>query len=611
MASHASWRPSSPRYVTLSRLSCLQATGRARARSSGSRETTRTTRRTAAAASAPRRSSRTGSSTGGSRGRAAGGVPRVPELRRSVRGRRPAGCATSRFRAVVRTHLAAAGGPFDSEGPAARQAGYHRDRLHRLSGVRVAKPGRGSLLCRMRRAARAPRCPRCGADDRPAQKFCNACGQTPRRCPPVAREPRAYTPKHLAEKILTSRAALEGERKQVTVLFADVKGSMELAEQLDPEEWHAHPRALLPASSPTACTASRARSTSTPATASWRSSARRSRTRTTRSARATRRSTCATRCARYARRAAASTHGLNFSRAHGPQLGRGRGRQDRRRPAHGLHGAGAHGRARAAHGAARRAGTASTSREHTAPARRGLLRARAISARSRVKGVERAGARLRARGRRARCARASTRRGRAGLSRFVGRADEMARARGGARAARSPGTGRWSASSREAGTGKSRLCCEFVERCRARGITRARGARRRARARRSRSCPSSSCSAAIFGIGERDAAQAAREKIAGALAAARSPTLERRAARCSSTSSACPTPSAAGRRSWRPRRASARLFAVVRRVDRGAQRARARRAADRGPALDRRRHARPSSRALVEAVGAARGRSSS
>ncbi len=56
--------------------------------------------------------------------------------------------------------------------------------------------------------------------------------------PPPARDPRAYTPKHLAEKILTSRCALEGERKQVTVLFADVKGSMELAEQVDPEEWH-------------------------------------------------------------------------------------------------------------------------------------------------------------------------------------------------------------------------------------------------------------------------------------------------------------------------------------------------------------------------------------
>jgi class 3 adenylate cyclase len=52
-------------------------------------------------------------------------------------------------------------------------------------------------------------------------------------------EPRSYTPKHLAEKILTSRSALEGERKHVTVLFADVKGSLELAEQLDPEEWHA------------------------------------------------------------------------------------------------------------------------------------------------------------------------------------------------------------------------------------------------------------------------------------------------------------------------------------------------------------------------------------
>jgi class 3 adenylate cyclase len=52
-------------------------------------------------------------------------------------------------------------------------------------------------------------------------------------------DPRSYTPKHLAEKILTSRSALEGERKQVTVLFADVKGSMDLAAQLDPEDCHA------------------------------------------------------------------------------------------------------------------------------------------------------------------------------------------------------------------------------------------------------------------------------------------------------------------------------------------------------------------------------------
>ena len=48
--------------------------------------------------------------------------------------------------------------------------------------------------------------------------------------------PESYTPKHLAEKILTSKAALEGERKQVTVLFADLKGSMELLADRDPEE---------------------------------------------------------------------------------------------------------------------------------------------------------------------------------------------------------------------------------------------------------------------------------------------------------------------------------------------------------------------------------------
>ena len=50
--------------------------------------------------------------------------------------------------------------------------------------------------------------------------------------------PRSYTPRHLAEKILTSKSALEGERKQVTVLFADVKGSMELLAERDPEEAH-------------------------------------------------------------------------------------------------------------------------------------------------------------------------------------------------------------------------------------------------------------------------------------------------------------------------------------------------------------------------------------
>jgi class 3 adenylate cyclase len=54
-----------------------------------------------------------------------------------------------------------------------------------------------------------------------------------RRALPI---PRDYTPKHLAEKILTSRAALEGERKHVTVLFADLKSSMELLADRDPDD---------------------------------------------------------------------------------------------------------------------------------------------------------------------------------------------------------------------------------------------------------------------------------------------------------------------------------------------------------------------------------------
>ena len=53
---------------------------------------------------------------------------------------------------------------------------------------------------------------------------------------PTRAAPESYTPKHLAARILTSRAALEGERKQVTVLFADLKGSMELLADRDPDE---------------------------------------------------------------------------------------------------------------------------------------------------------------------------------------------------------------------------------------------------------------------------------------------------------------------------------------------------------------------------------------
>jgi class 3 adenylate cyclase len=83
-------------------------------------------------------------------------------------------------------------------------------------------------------------CPSCGARTEPGEQYCGECGNSLAglSTPAAPPDPRSYTPKHLVEKILTSRSALEGERKQVTVLFADVKGSMDLAEQLDPEEWH-------------------------------------------------------------------------------------------------------------------------------------------------------------------------------------------------------------------------------------------------------------------------------------------------------------------------------------------------------------------------------------
>jgi len=88
-------------------------------------------------------------------------------------------------------------------------------------------------------ATLAALCASCGASNQPGEKFCGGCGVAVTAGPATAplRSPAPCTPKHLAEKILTSRSALEGERKQVTVLFADVKGSMELAEQMDAEAW--------------------------------------------------------------------------------------------------------------------------------------------------------------------------------------------------------------------------------------------------------------------------------------------------------------------------------------------------------------------------------------
>ena len=124
----------------------------------------------------------------------------------------------------------------------------------------------GLKFCNECGATLQPQCTTCGFANAPRAKFCGECGaslvpsskpvlspvegfQVPSSPPPptpqtpnpelrTSQSPLSYTPKHLADKILQSKSALEGERKQVTVLFADVKGSMELAEQLDPEAWH-------------------------------------------------------------------------------------------------------------------------------------------------------------------------------------------------------------------------------------------------------------------------------------------------------------------------------------------------------------------------------------
>jgi class 3 adenylate cyclase/tetratricopeptide (TPR) repeat protein len=95
-------------------------------------------------------------------------------------------------------------------------------------------------------------CPSCGAANPPGNKFCGECGQALGAAPaapaPAAAaappapdrfaSPQTYTPKHLAEKILSTKSAIEGERKQVTVVFTDVSGFTAMSERLDPEEVH-------------------------------------------------------------------------------------------------------------------------------------------------------------------------------------------------------------------------------------------------------------------------------------------------------------------------------------------------------------------------------------
>jgi double zinc ribbon protein len=84
----------------------------------------------------------------------------------------------------------------------------------------------GTKFCGECAAPLASTCSSCGAANQLGNKFCGQCAAPLRTIQTVKfSAPEPYTPKHLAEKVLTSKAALEGERKQVvTVLFADLKG---------------------------------------------------------------------------------------------------------------------------------------------------------------------------------------------------------------------------------------------------------------------------------------------------------------------------------------------------------------------------------------------------
>ena len=83
-------------------------------------------------------------------------------------------------------------------------------------------------------------CPDCGAATPAKGKFCMKCGhplKDSQKLPTIDySKPHSYTPKHLADKILTNRSSLEGERKIVTVLFADVANYTAMSEKLDPDE---------------------------------------------------------------------------------------------------------------------------------------------------------------------------------------------------------------------------------------------------------------------------------------------------------------------------------------------------------------------------------------
>ena len=100
----------------------------------------------------------------------------------------------------------------------------------------------GAKFCGKCRTKLSLICPQCDSENPPDNAFCDQCGfdlTEPKEAPPIDyKQPQSYTPKHLVDKILTNRSSIEGERKLVTVLFADVANYTSMAEKLDPEIVH-------------------------------------------------------------------------------------------------------------------------------------------------------------------------------------------------------------------------------------------------------------------------------------------------------------------------------------------------------------------------------------
>jgi class 3 adenylate cyclase len=100
----------------------------------------------------------------------------------------------------------------------------------------------GAKFCGNCKAKLSLICAQCNTENPPINKYCDECGndlQTLKEKPSIDySQPQSYTPKHLADKILTTRSSIEGERKLVTVFFADVANYTSMSEKLDPEEVH-------------------------------------------------------------------------------------------------------------------------------------------------------------------------------------------------------------------------------------------------------------------------------------------------------------------------------------------------------------------------------------